>query len=94
MYILGFRFDLGYKKVNIVLFAESEPNYANGNGQINLNIQAITEEYDETIDHSRWVKVTYKGKTGWMQGNYLSAERGGPIFETPEAVLEFGLGWY
>ncbi len=81
-------------KTDAEIIGSIPSSFSNGNGQINLNIQAITEEYDETIGHSRWVKVTYKGKTGWMQDNYLSAERGGPIFETPEAVLEFGLGWY
>jgi hypothetical protein len=39
-------------------------------------------------------RLTYDGKTGWIYGKYLSAERGGPQYLIPNEVLDFEFGWY
>lgn len=69
-------------------------SYKNGNNQINLEIEAITEEKDLLQTNNYWVRLTYDGKTGWVYGKYLSAERGGPQYLIPNDVLDFEFGWY
>lgn len=64
------------------------PNYENGNGQTNIITEAITEEYDGSY-RNRWVRITVDGKTGWISGAYLSAERGGPTYYIPEDWIAF-----
>lgn len=68
-------------------------SYKNGNSQINFEIEAITEEKDSEKGDC-WIRITYNGKTGWINGEYLSAERGGPKYKTPEAYLDFHFGGY
>ena len=62
-------------------------SYKKGNGQINVETEALT-------DDAKWARITFEGKTGWINGLYLSAERGGPKYYIPEDVLNFNLGWY
>lgn len=50
--------------------------------------EAITEEYDGSY-RNRWVRITVDGKTGWISGAYLSAERGGPTYYIPEDWIAF-----
>lgn len=66
----------------------------NGNPQINLNVLETTEE-TETIDgkNDRWLKINYNGIKGWIFGGYVSVERGGPKYYTPENIIDFGLGF-
>lgn len=63
--------------------------------QSNVTVIAMTEER-ELIDGSNehWLKVEYKGITGWIFGVYASAERGGPKYHIPEYSINFDLGWY
>ena len=63
--------------------------------QSNVTIVAMTEQV-ETIDGrtDHWLKVEYKGFTGWIFGGYATAERGGPKYYIPEENISFGLGWY
>ena len=56
-----------------------------------LTAEAITEEYDGSYT-DRWVRITVDGKTGWVHGAYLSAERGGPIYYIPEDLIDFDMG--
>lgn len=71
----------------------SYKSYKNGKGQINVEIEAITEETDSSSE-KRWARITFDGKTGWINDAFLSAERGGPKYYIPEAALDFDLGWY
>ena len=78
-------------------------SYKDGNSQINVETEAVTEELDviEEIKQGHlsaheapWVRITYNGKTGWILGSYLSAERGGPKYYIPEHVIDWGMGWH
>ena len=63
--------------------------------QLNYKVFEITEE-SETIDekNERWIKIEYeKGKFGWVFGGYVSVERGGPLFETPEDQIRYLVGY-
>ena len=70
-------------------------SYRNGNSQINVQVEALAIEVNPDED-SRcwWARITFDGKTGWIDNYYLSAERGGPKYYIPEAALDFDLGWY
>lgn len=62
--------------------------------QSNFSSVAITEE-KETINGKTdyWVKIEYEeGKYGWVFGEFLDVERGGPKYLIPEAELDFDLG--
>lgn len=64
--------------------------------QENHDIIAITEE-TETIDGKtdHWLKIEYApDKYGWIFGGYAYAERGGPKYYIPEAMVKFDLSWY
>ena len=69
-------------------------SYRKGNSQINVEIEAITEEVDTENGNKRWARITFDGKTGWIDGYYLGAERGGPKYYIPESSIAFYLGWY
>ena len=69
-------------------------SYRKGNSQINVEIEAITEEVDTENGNYRWARITFDGKTGWIDGYYLGAERGGPKYYIPESSIAFYLGWY
>lgn len=71
--------------------AKLSSSYKNGNGQINITTEAITEEY-ETSYRDRWVRISLEGKTGWISSKHLSAERGGPIYKIPEDCITFKYG--
>lgn len=43
-----------------------------------------------TADY-KWVKIKYKDKEGWINVEYLSVGRGGPMLQTPEDQIDFGL---
>lgn len=60
----------------------------------NVELLAITEETDTVDDHTfNWVKIVdSNGNVGWIFGNVLSAERGGPLFYTPFNTIDFSLG--
>jgi hypothetical protein len=66
-----------------------------GGPQINLNVIEATEE-NETIDGltDRWLRIKYNGVEGWIFGGYVSVERGGPKYHTPESIIYFDLSWY
>lgn len=66
-------------------------SYKNGNSQINITTEAITEEY-ESSQKERWVRVTVDGKTGWVSSKHLSAERGGPTYKIPDEWISFNYG--
>ena len=80
----------GDKDSKVIAFVPS--SYRNGQSQINLVIEAITEEKDIQKGNDRWARTTYNGKTGWIYGGYLSAERGGPTYYIPEDRIAFNLG--
>ena len=42
-------------------------SYKNGNGQENLIVEAITEEYEGSY-RNHWVRITVDGKSGWVAG--------------------------
>jgi len=73
------------------VIAEILSSYKNGNGQTNIITEAITEEYEGSYEN-RWVRITVDGKTGWISGAYLSAERGGPSYYIPEDWIAFHNG--
>lgn len=90
--------DFGFTKDEIELFDNPgetgtkvigyvPTSYRKGNSQINVEIEAITED-------AKWARITFDGKTGWIDGFYLSAERGGPKYYIPESSIAFYLGWY
>lgn len=66
-------------------------SYTNGQGQINIETEAVTEEVDKLVENERWVRTTFDGKTGWIYGSVLSAERGGPKYLIPEALISLSL---
>jgi|GEM_PF-659806 len=74
--------------VDTTVIAEIPLSYKNGNRQTNIITEAITEEYDGSY-RNRWVRITVDGKTGWISGAYLSAERGGPTYYIPEDWIAF-----
>ena len=78
-------------KVGATVIGKIPSSYKNGNGQESIMTEAITEEYDGSYT-DRWVRITVDGKTGWVHGAYLSAERGGPIYYIPEDLIDFGMG--
>jgi len=39
-----------------------------------------------------WVRITVDGKSGWISGAYLSAERGGPTYYISEDWIAFHNG--
>ena len=66
---------------------------ANNTNYVSVKTSEVTVE-KERIDgkSERWAKIEYKGVTGWVFGGYLSFERGGPRFITPESRLAMSLG--
>lgn len=97
--------DFGFTKDEIELFDNPgetgtkvigyvPASYRKGNSQINVEIEAITEEVDTENGNYRWARITFDGKTGWIDGYYLGAERGGPKYYIPESSIAFYLGWY
>ncbi len=81
----------GIKKSKVI--AHIPRSERNGNGQVNLEVEAVTEETEKKKGGDRWVRVTWDGNTGWVYAAPLSAERGGPKIWTPENILEWNLGW-
>ncbi len=85
-------------EIGTQIIAYVPSSYKNGQGQINFEIEAVTEEIDDQKESiygkERWVRITYSGKMGWIYGGYLSAERGGPKYCIPEDYIAFSLGWY
>lgn len=73
------------------VIAKIPSSYKNGNGQINIKTEAITEE---NIDGIYWIRISIEGTTGWISSEYLSAERGGPTFLIPESIILFRTGEY
>lgn len=67
----------GYKKEQQLFFCTTE---------------AITEEVDSEKGGEPWVRCSYEGKTGWIYGGYLSAERGGPKYYIPDESIS--LYWF
>ncbi|MBR5933054.1 MAG: hypothetical protein IK002_03605 [Treponema sp.] len=80
----------GKEGTNIIAYIPA--SYKNGQNQINIEFEAVTEELDEQDKKYRWVRFTHEGKTGWIYGGNLSAERGGPTYCIPELDIEFSLG--
>jgi hypothetical protein len=59
--------------------------------QFSITSSEITRESD-TIDGitDYWVKIKdEQGRTGWVFGGYITVERGGPKYHTPENDVEF-----
>ena len=77
--------------IESVVIAKIPSSYKNGHGQENIIVEAITEEYEGSYSN-RWVRITVDGKTGWVSGKYLSAERGGPTYYIPEDWISFNNG--
>lgn len=75
--------------VNTKVISKIPASYTEGRGQVNIKIEAATEECDPSDSIYRWVKITHEGKTGWIYSKFLSAERGGPTFLIPEHVIDF-----
>ena len=73
------------------VIAKIPSSYKNGNGQINIKTEAITEE---NIDGIYWIRISIEGITGWISSEYLSAERGGPTFLIPKSIILFRTGEY
>ena len=61
--------------------------------QINLEIDAVTEETEKKKGGDHWVHTSWDGKSGWVYAGPLTAERGGPKLWTPENILKWNLGW-
>lgn len=80
----------GKEGTNVIAYIPA--SYKNGQSQINIEFEAVTEELDEQDKKYRWVRFTHEGKTGWIYGGNLSAERGGPTYCIPEIDIEFSLG--
>lgn len=61
-----------------------------GNDQINLTAICVTDKtYQGKYFLDHWVKVEDSyGRIGWLPGDALDVERGGPKYITPEAVVE------
>lgn len=66
--------------------------------EIFLNVLAITDEVDTIIEGrdtefgrktDRWVKIDYNGIEGWIFGGYATVNRGGPLFWTPENIIDW-----
>lgn len=56
-------------------------------------VQIRTFEVVASTDGEEWVKIEYEnGKLGWVHGDCLSAERGGPVFLTPENEILWIIG--
>jgi len=79
----------GDKSPEVVGYVPS--SYRNGNPQINIQVEAITEETITGSEYDHWVRVTYDGKTGWMSSKFLSAERGGSRFKLPELAIDYSM---
>ena len=77
--------------VGTVVIAKIPSSFKNGNGQENIITEAITEEYEGSYN-KRWVRITVEGKTGWISGASLSAERGGPTYYIPEDWIAWDKG--
>ena len=73
------------------VIAKIPTSFQNGNGQGTIIVEAITEEYEDSY-RNRWIRTTVGGKTGWVSGRYLSAERGGPTYYIPEDWISFNTG--
>ena len=73
------------------VIAKIPTSFQNGNGQGTIIVEAITEEYEDSY-RNRWIRTTVGGKTGWVSGRYLSAERGGPTYYIPEDWISFDTG--
>ena len=60
-----------------------------------IRVLAITEETDSINNEEFfWVQIMDEDKAiGWIKSIYLSAERGGPLFLTPNNVIDFNLGF-
>lgn len=76
------------------IIATIPSSYKNGQGQTNIDIEAMTEEKDSENNNTYWIRTTYNGITGWISGSYLSSERGGPTYYIPSDIISFRLGWY
>jgi len=77
------------KIISKIIPQESEKPY------INLNVTEATEE-EETIDGvaDRWLKIKFNEAEGWIFGGYVSIERGGYKYNTPENIIKFVLERY
>jgi len=64
------------------------------NGMTIVEGTEATEEEDK-IDGQidRWLKITYKGVTGWIFGEYMGVERGGAKYWTPETIIMYAFIW-
>lgn len=77
--------------IGTAVIAKIPTSFQNGNGQGTIIVEAITEEYEDSY-RNRWIRTTVGGKTGWISGRYLSAERGGPTYYIPEDWISFNTG--
>ncbi len=73
------------------VIAKIPSSHKNGNGQENIFVEAMTEEYEGSY-RKHWVRITVDGKSGWIPGACLSAERGGPTYCIPEDLISFSNG--
>ncbi|GMO62701.1 MAG: hypothetical protein Ta2A_09520 [Treponemataceae bacterium] len=89
--VLNIRDKPGVVNTNII----SKIIPSESNPQVNVIVIEATEER-ERIDNidDRWLKIRHNNIEGWIFGGYASAERGGPKYYTPEALIDFGLNWY
>lgn len=78
-------------KTGTVVIGKLRSSYSNGSGPENIQTEAITEENEEGTGYP-WVRITLNGKSGWVEGRYLSAERGGPTYYIPDDWIQFHLG--
>jgi len=60
-----------------------------------IKVLAITEETDTFNNEDFfWVQIIdQENAIGWVKSTHLSAERGGPLFLTPNNVIDFSLGF-
>lgn len=66
------------------------PQPTDDNAQINFDALEVTDEtHQGKYFPEHWVKVkdTY-GRIGWLPGDSLGVERGGPKYLSPEAIVE------
>lgn len=78
----------GYEGTQVIGYLPSSTT--NPYRQINIDIEAVTEEVDEDWN-TRWVRVSYEGVNGWVDGVNLGVERGGPKYYIPEQCFSFSM---
>ena len=89
--MLNIRDKSGLKGSNVIGVIPPS-HYEEGAGLVGVNFTVMTEETEIVDDKDEpWVYVTWNGISGWVFAGYLSVERGGPKYFTPDALIVFYL---